>query len=412
MFKNSKIHYGWIIVLSGFMVTTFYMCIIMNCVGLFMIPVSEEFGISRSQFSLNTSVVSIAMMSIALSAGKIFTKFKIKKVMSISAIILPIAYGLYSVANNIYQFYAISFVVGICLSLCGLIPISTLIARWFNEKRGLATGITFTGSGLGGLFLQPLIGNLITNVGYKTTYLILAILMFVCVVPFILIFIKEDPKEMNTTPYGQKEEVKEDLNQTGLTYKEAIRTPQLYIFLVVTAISTAICSSIIQHTVPYLTEVGFTMTEAANFGAISLGALAVGKIILGQIYDSQGVLKGSVLALSLIGVTIVCYMFAENEIILYLGVLASGIGIAFSTVGYSITTLTLFGKREYGAIYGLVSFASSVGSASGAPAASFIFDTTNSYDLTWTIWTVLIIFSIVAYIVMIKTSNKVSKTTA
>ncbi len=413
MIKNSKIHYGWFILFSSFMITSFYMCIIMNCPGLFVVPVSEGLNISRSQFSLNTTVLSIGMVIVSLNAGKIFSKFKIRTIMIISSIILPIAYAGYGLVGNIYLFYAISFVLGVCLALCGLIPISTLITKWFVDNRGLAMGIAFTGSGLGGLFLQPLIGHLIVNIGWENTYLVLAGLMFVCVVPFIILFIKDSPEEMNIKPYikqGKKEtqeEIKEvPVMDEGLTLKEALKTSQLWVFLIVVALTTAMCSSFIQQTVPYLTDIGFSVTAAANFGALSLGALAIGKILLGQIYDYTGVLKGTVLSLSLLAITFIAFLFAENSMFLYAGIVASGLGIAFSTVGFSIITLRLFGKKEYGAIYGIVSSAASLGSAVGSPSANIIYDLTSSYKTTWTIWAVLTALCILACVYILKSRVK------
>ena len=91
MEKKKGLHYGWLIVFSCFMIMSLYLCIVMNCPGLFLISVTEEFGISRSQYTLNTTVISVAMMIVSLNAGRIFSADRIKKVMMISSIIAPIS---------------------------------------------------------------------------------------------------------------------------------------------------------------------------------------------------------------------------------------------------------------------------------------------------------------------------------
>ena len=202
MESKKGIHYGWLIVFSCFMIMSLFLCIVMNCPGLFLISVTEEFGISRSQYTLNTTVISVAMMIISMNAGRIFSKFSVKKVMMVSSIILPVAYFFFSKATSIYMFYVISAVVGLCMGLCGMVPMSTLITRWFNEKKGLATGLAFTGSGLGGMILQPIIGKLIVNVGWRNTYAILAVLMFVLVVPCTVFIIKDYPSDKGLQPFG------------------------------------------------------------------------------------------------------------------------------------------------------------------------------------------------------------------
>ena len=66
MESKKGLHYGWLIVFSCFMIMSLFLCIVMNCPGLFLISVTEEFGITRSQYTLNTTVISAAMMIISI----------------------------------------------------------------------------------------------------------------------------------------------------------------------------------------------------------------------------------------------------------------------------------------------------------------------------------------------------------
>ena len=402
MEKTKKFHYGWLIVLSCFMIMSFYFCIVMNCPGLFIIPVTKEFNISRSQYALNTTVVSVSMMVIALTAGKIFSKVKIKKVMSISACILPLAYACYSRATSITMFYIISLVVGLCLGLCGMVPMSTLITRWFNDKRGLATGLAFTGSGVGGIFLQPIIGQLIANVGWRQTYFILGVVMFIAVVPCVICFIKDDPSEKNMQPFGKAPAVTTNVNADGFMFAQAKKTPQLWLLLPIATLTSAACCSMVQQIAPYAADIGYSSTVAANIGALSLGTLAIGKVILGQLYDMKGPKFGTYVGIAGIIAALACYTLAANSILLYAGIVISGLGIAFSTVGYPIVTQGLFGRKDYSAIYGLVSCAGSVGTAIGSPITSMIFDMTGSYRSAWIMWAVVNAGLILVYAIMTK----------
>ncbi len=405
--KKSKIHYSWFVLFASLMVTTFYMSIVLNCAGLFLVPVSETLNISRSQFSLNTTVLSIAMIIISVFAGKIYSKVSIKNSMKIASIILPVAYMCYGFSDSIYIFYIISFIVGICFSLCGFIPISTLITNWFLDNRGLATGIAFTGSGLGGMIFQPIIGKLLTTAGWQKTYIILSIIMFISVVPFVLLFIKDKPEDMNLSPYqksNSKVENKniDNLNQTGLTVTDALKTHQFKIFLIAVTIITTVCSSFIQQLAAHLTDIGYSINDAANAGALSLGILAVSKILIGRVYDYAGVLKGSIISLSCLSLTFISVLFAQHTAFLYSAVLLSGIGITFSTVGYSVITMAVFGKKHYGAIYGIITGASSIGSAIGSPIANILFDITKSYNTTWIIWAIITFISLIICVYIIK----------
>lgn len=407
MEKKKGLHYGWLIVFSCFMIMSLFLCIVMNCPGLFLISVTEEFGISRSQYTLNTTVISIAMMIVAMNAGKIFSRFSVKKVMMVSSIILPIAYSFYSRATSIGMFYVISAVVGLCMGLCGMVPMSTLITRWFNEKKGLATGLAFTGSGLGGMILQPIIGNLIVNTGWRNTYLILAVLMFVLVVPCTTFIIKDYPSDKGLEPLGgnKASESNAEAEDDGITLAQARKKPYFWMFLPLVTFSSAAACSMVQNVSPYVTDLGYDPTVAASLSALSLGVLAASKVILGQIYDKKGSLFTTVMSLACLVAAAACYASAVNTVFLYAAIIISGLGIAYTTVGYPINTQTMFGKKDYSAIYGIVASFSSIGTAIGSPITSMIFDATGSYRAAWLMWAVVNAVAIAVFIVLSKMSS-------
>ena len=408
MESKKGLHYGWLVVFSCFMIMSLYLCIVMNCPGLFLISVTEEFGISRSQYTLNTTVISAAMMVVSLNAGRIFSRFSVKKVMMVSSIILPVAYSFYSKATSIAMFYVISAVVGLCMGLCGMVPMSTLITRWFNEKKGLATGLAFTGSGLGGMILQPIIGELIVNVGWRNTYFYLAILMFVLVVPCTVFILKDYPSEKGLEPVGGAVKTTADapVADDGMTLGQARKKLYFWMFLPLVTLSSAAACSMVQNVSPYVTDLGFDPTVAAKLSALSLGVLAACKVLLGQIYDKKGSLFTTVMSLTCLVGAAACYASAVNSTFLYAGIIISGLGIAYTTVGYPINTQSMFGKKDYSAIYGNVASFSSIGTAIGSPITSVIYDATGSYRMAWLMWAVVNAVAIFVFIALSKMAAK------
>ncbi|MBR5520572.1 MAG: MFS transporter [Oscillospiraceae bacterium] len=409
MEKKKGLHYGWLIVFSCFMIMSLYLCIVMNCPGLFLISVTEEFGISRSQYTLNTTVISVAMMIVSLNAGRIFSADRIKKVMMISSIILPVAYFFFSKATNIYMFYLISAIVGFCLGLCGMVPMSTLITRWFNEKRGLATGLAFTGSGLGGMVLQPIIGKLIATTGWRNTYAVLAVIMFVLVVPCTVFIIKNDPADKGLEPYGGAKKPMESapvVEAEGMTLAQARKKAYFWMYLPLVTLTSAAACSMVQNVSPYVTDLGFDPTVAASLSALSLGILAGCKVLLGQIFDKKGSLFSTVMSLICMGVACFCYASATNSAFLYAGLVISGLGIAYTTVGYPINTQAMFGKKDYSAVYGNVASFSAIGTALGSPVTSIIYDATGSYRMAWAMWAVVNAVAVFVFIALTKMAEK------
>ncbi|MDD2956227.1 MAG: MFS transporter [Oscillospiraceae bacterium] len=408
---KKKIHYGWVVVFACFMILCFGVCIISNCVGLFVKPVTEAMGISRKAFSVNQTIISIAMMGVSLLTGWVFSRFKTKAVMCLSAVVMCVSYGLYALAPNIYVFYVISAVVGFSMGFSSSIPISLLITRWFNEKRGTALSLAFMGTGLGGVIMSPVIGWLLETVGWRLTYGILGVLMFVCIVPVTFLLIRSDPEEKGLEPYGgHRTEAGENSShpaeKEGITLKAAQKTPQFWFWFFGVMAFSITSTGTVQHVAAYVSDIGYTAMIAANISAVNLGLLAAGKLLLGQVADRVHVKKVSFLCMGAMVGCMVCLILAKNVILLFCGLALFGFSAAYVTIAYPLVTSELFGKKEYGAIYGRVMLGANIGQAISALLMGGIYDAFGSYVPAWFLMIGLSVFNIFNVMSMFRGKKK------
>lgn len=78
-----------------------------------------------------------------------------------------------SFANQLWQLYLTQgMLFGIGAAFC-FAPSVTLPSQWFYKRRGLATGIAVSGSGIGGVVLSPLTQHLIATMGYRNALRVL-----------------------------------------------------------------------------------------------------------------------------------------------------------------------------------------------------------------------------------------------
>lgn len=404
--KKGKFHYGWVIALVGFVIYWFVICIVSNCVGMFVKPVSEALGISRSQFSLTTTFVSVASMMMSLVVSRLYQKFTIKRVMLVASILLPLAYGCYSIAPNIYVFYVIAFITGFCMCALASVGVSTLISNWFNEKRGLAIAIAATGSGIGGIFMNPFIGGLITNFGFRRAYFVLAVIMAVTLIPCTLFLVRDRPSDMDLEPYGGVPEGAHDLQHSGMTAAQARKSPMFWMWMPVCVIVSATCNCVMQHTVAYATDLGYEYSFAAGIASLITASLAVGKIVMGAVFDKIGSRRAAVLSLSLFCIALALYWFADQVMILYLAAAIIGFGLSFSTVAYSVVTQDLFGKRDFAGIYSTLTIFSGLGGALGSPLIAGVYDHMGSYRLAWATLSLLMVVNILLILAMFSYKKK------
>jgi len=124
--------------------------IAINALGVFFKPVVSSLGFGRGEFSFYFTIAALVMTFFAPVVGKLLERFDIRVVMGVSATLLAGSFMLYSQCNTLRGFYLVSVLGGIGHAGSHIIPVSMAVNNWFEEKRGLAMGIVFSGTGLAG----------------------------------------------------------------------------------------------------------------------------------------------------------------------------------------------------------------------------------------------------------------------
>ena len=136
----------------------------------------------------------------------------------------------------------------------------------------------------------------------------------------------------------------------------------------------------IQHHVPaFLTDVGHSPAFAANIVALFMGVLVLGKIVLGSIFDRFGPRVGVIFIFTIFAVAAFILTGATVAAIAIIFGLVFGFANAIMTIPPPLLTAEMFGQRNYGVIYGVMSICYTLGSGIGMPLSGTIFDKTGSY---------------------------------
>ena len=200
--KKSKFHYGFVIVLGGFIIMALLHSMLQTCFSLFLVPVTQGMGVLRTQFSLCSSIVAIVTMIISPKMGKILGSGKTRLVFTLCVIGMGLSYASYSLATQIWHMYISAAFVG--AFSCGAVamPVSIIISNWFEKGRGTAMSIALAGSGIGGTIITPILNKTIQNSGYSKAFLIFGLAMLIIEVPVALFVMKPKPEDMGLKPYG------------------------------------------------------------------------------------------------------------------------------------------------------------------------------------------------------------------
>ncbi|MDD6186649.1 MAG: MFS transporter [Oscillospiraceae bacterium] len=408
---NKKgVHYGWVIVFVGFLAMWFITCVFTSVSGMMITPVTEELGISRSRFAMTSTAASVAGMIISVYIGKTFRKYTVKKTMLFGAALFAACYAAYGLAPNIWVFYIIGFFSGFGMVMSSMVAISTLLTRWFDEKRGFALALASTGSGVGGVIMNPLLASMVTSIGWRKTHFVLGAMIAVVMVPAIILLVKESPREMGLEPYGKKTTAESGVATvvTGFTSTQAKKTPMYRMWIPVVVIVQATFNTMMAHTVAYATDMGFVYTAAARIASLMTAGLAVWKLVIGHLYDTAGTRKAATVSLSVFAIVLMLYAISSKEMafIYYIAVALYGIGGSFVTIAFSVIVQDIFGKKDYATIYGNVNFFASIGGGIGSPIVAAVFDNFGTYKPAWWGLSILMWISVVLINMTFKAKEK------
>ncbi|MEA4920820.1 MAG: MFS transporter [Clostridiaceae bacterium] len=405
--KPRGLFYGWVIVLAGTLIMAAFMGIVYNCFSQFIKPVCEDLGFTRQAMSMNQTIISLIQVGVAFAWGWILMKVRIKNLMLFWAVIGSCGFFLYSYATKIWMFYLISVVMSVSMALLTMLPFSYIVSNWFHEKRGLAMGICFMGSGLGGMILNPFLGLWLVNYGWRMSFRILAVIMAVVSIPCVLL-VKVRPEHMGLRALGSGNEPDEagaEEEAWGYTLTEAKRMPKFWILAACTMMVNMGLSGLVQTLSPHLTDNGYSVTFAAMMVSVSMGTMALGKMILGQFFDMLGTRKASAFSMACGFFGLVGMIFCQFKAALILIVLGIGFGCSFSTVGNPIVVQNVFGKKDFGAIMGIFTACNSLGGAISPTVNGTAFDMFGSYRASFFVWAGMIVAVLVCYAVFLPSSN-------
>lgn len=166
--------------------------------SVFYVALLEEFSWSRGDSAGAQSLALITYTVLAPLVGWLIDRFGPRRVIVPGILVLVIGLVMCATIKTLTQFYIFYGVfMGSGITCIGIISYSAILAHWFQKKRGLASGIAVSGMGLGTFLFVPVSQFFIDTVGWRTTFMITAVLVLFIVLPLNGLFLKHKPEEID-----------------------------------------------------------------------------------------------------------------------------------------------------------------------------------------------------------------------
>ena len=170
------------IVVVGACLTQFTVIGMLFSFGLLFKTFEAEFGWSRMVLSTCSALAFLTMGILAIAAGRLSDRYGPKWVLGISGALFGFGFGLISLVSQPWHLFVIfSVFIGLGMSTHDVVTLST-IARWFEGRRGIMSGVVKVGTAFGQIVLPPLSAFLIVSLGWRPAVALLGVLAFVLLV--------------------------------------------------------------------------------------------------------------------------------------------------------------------------------------------------------------------------------------
>jgi MFS family permease len=344
----------------------------MNSFSLFLGPIEDEFGWSRTMVTVPYMFGMLGWGVGGVLFGKMADDFGARPVVLGGILLMAAGFFGMSLSQNLWQlsvWYGV--MVGLAKGACGLVIISLIVAKHYDAKtRGLAVSVIQTASPLSPLFFSPLLYFLIATFDWRAAALACAVLLVALGFPIGWLGAR-DPDDVSSGRHNRAAWA------SCLPYLRD--RSMLLMFAARFSCGVALFQSV--HLVAIALDKGFDPATGAIAVGVFGGAAAASALLFGWLSDRYG--RARVLALTYLvrGLgTLVLALDMPNEMVFYV-VVALAMGPTFGTIAVqNVIFYEIVGPRMAGVILGLSFIVHQIGSAGGPILAGIAFDLTGSYD--------------------------------
>jgi MFS family permease len=398
--------YGWIIVGLGLLSMGFWTGI-RSSFSVFYVALLDDYPWSRGGAAGVQSLAFIVYLILSPLIGALIDRYGPRRVILPGIIILCAGLLLSSRTNSLGQFYFFyGVVVATGVSFVSIVAYSSILAHWFEKKRGIAVGFAVSGMGLGTFLLVPLTQYFISLWGWRISFILLAGIVFVVLFPVSLIFLRHKPSDLDLHPDGtiegevskgkRVEIVDNDWAETAWTLKRAFGTVRYWALLAFAFFSITPVYLMVVHSVRFLVDQGLNKMSAAFILAL-VGIVSLGmRIFWGWLSDRIGrepTFCIGAFFIALAAFSLILIEFTGRTSLAYFFAVFLGMGWGVTAPMFITISADLFQGRQFGLIYGVVEGVIGGGCAFGAWFGGFVFDKVHSYQGAFILSTVFALLS-------------------
>ena len=380
-------NYGWIIVVVA------WLGMFMSgpgqtfVVAIFVDPIIEDTGWSRTTVSAVYSAGSICAFVGAFIAGRAFDKFGARIVLIAVAALFGLATVLMGqVTHPAHLFLGFWGIRSLGQTALSMVSTST-VNVWFIRLRGRATAITSLAAPVSEIALPPLIYLLIISNGWRSTWVILGMAIWIVLLPPAILLVRRTPESVGLKPdMGRKDVLQLKETQAGVqednwTSKQAMKTKAFWLLIFAGTAGSLIGTAMTFHHMSLMNSRGIANTEATLILSLTAAVGVFSTILTGYLLDKLPnrfiLAAGQIMLMASMAWTFLIQNLWHAAIYgIFTGMTQ---GLIYTTM--IVIFPNYFGRKHLGTIMGVATIGMVVSSGLGPLPFGALYEISNNYDL-------------------------------
>ena len=384
-------YYGWVVVGASGSAVLARMAPSITTLTLFIFPLSEQFGWSRTLISGSVSAGALAALVLSPAIGWAIDRYGVRMVLVVSMLVMGLAMSSLAWATTPLTFYLAYAAARVVFHTPAPIGASTVVSRWFIRERGRAIGVIFLCGSIGGLVFTLLAAQMIEHFGIKAAWLTIGIVVVAVSVAPSLVLIVERPEDLGLLPDAGQDDgpvPRENLNvnDDSWTVSETLRTKSFWILFFMGMAVLGVSTGINVHLGAYYQDQGLTLTLAAVAIGFSWVVAGFSSLTWGWILEKIESRYAYSMVFLIMGTSTLFLLTVNTTTEAFIVAAMVGSISAGSNVITTIMYANYYGRDSLGRIRGISETGVLLGQSTGPLVAGMIFDSRESYSLVFLIF--------------------------
>ena len=340
-------HRRWIVLGGLFLVYMASNGVTLHTLPLLYPELMDSFGWQASEVTLPATVFFVTGAVTSPPAGWLLDRYSSRAIIGFGSTLLTLGLLAYSATSSLWQLVAVYALLGLALSLCGLVSNMVMLTGWFDSGRGRATGILLMASSLGGALFPLAVGSGIEQLGWRQTVLLTGVGVGSMMLGSVWLLLRDGRR---LTPDSPSPGPSSDREQRVIPH---LLTRRFATIVFATGSLWFIIIALTQHQSIHLArDVGLARSSLPSVFSLFFGCSVVGKFCFGLLsdrFDLHRVMSSAILMLA-IALIALSQMTETASTLLYGYAVLAGLGFSGAFTCIQILIAAHYSGPLYGRI--------------------------------------------------------------